>query len=37
MREIVQGRTPLTEYSITAEGRAELGKYLDHMEALIML
>ena len=30
-----KGRTPLTEYSITAEGRAELGKYLDHMEALI--
>jgi len=30
-----KGRTPLTEYAITAEGRAELGKYLDHMEALI--
>ena len=30
-----KGRTPLTEYSITVEGRAELGKYLDHMEALI--
>jgi DNA-binding transcriptional ArsR family regulator len=30
-----KGRTPLTEYSITPEGRAELGKYLDHMEALI--
>ncbi|MEP6704784.1 MAG: transcriptional regulator [Acidobacteriota bacterium] len=30
-----KGRTPLTEYSITAEGRAALGKYLDHMEALI--
>ena len=30
-----KGRTPLTEYAITPEGRAELGKYLDHMEALI--
>jgi DNA-binding transcriptional ArsR family regulator len=29
------GRTPLTEYSITATGRAALKKYLDHMEALI--
>ena len=30
-----KGRTPLTEYSITTDGRAEIGKYLDHMEALI--
>ena len=30
-----KGRTPLTEYAITTEGRAELAKYLDHMEALI--
>jgi len=30
-----KGRTPLTEYSITTDGRAALGKYLDHMEALI--
>ncbi|MEP6945471.1 MAG: transcriptional regulator [Acidobacteriota bacterium] len=30
-----KGRTPLTEYSITKEGRAALTKYLDHMEALI--
>lgn len=30
-----KGRTPLTEYSITTEGRAALGRYLDHMEALI--
>ncbi|PYT00150.1 MAG: transcriptional regulator [Acidobacteria bacterium] len=30
-----KGRTPLTEYAITKAGRAELGKYLDHMEALI--
>jgi DNA-binding HxlR family transcriptional regulator len=29
------GRTPLTEYSITASGRSALEKYLDHMEALI--
>ncbi len=30
-----KGRTPLTEYSITTEGRAALEKYLNHMEALI--
>lgn len=30
-----KGRTPLTEYSITIEGRAALERYLDHMEALI--
>jgi len=30
-----KGRTPLTEYSITKEGKAALEKYLDHMEALI--
>ncbi len=30
-----KGRTPLTEYSITSSGREALGKYLDHMEALI--
>lgn len=29
------GRIPLTEYKITAAGRAALTKYLDHMEALI--
>lgn len=29
------GRTPLTEYSITKTGRSALQKYLDHMEALI--
>lgn len=29
------GRTPLTEYKITAVGRAALQRYLDHMEALI--
>ena len=30
-----RGRTPLTEYSITSEGRKALTRYLDHMEALI--
>src|SRR6478609_3651150 len=30
-----RGRVPLTEYAITKAGRAELAKYLDHMEALI--
>jgi DNA-binding MarR family transcriptional regulator len=29
------GRTPHTEYRITAEGRKALKRYLDHMEALI--
>jgi len=30
-----RGRTPLTEYAITKDGRRALEKYLDHMEALI--
>ena len=30
-----KGRTPLTEYSITTEGRAALERYLNHMESLI--
>ena len=30
-----QGRTPRTRYKITAAGRKALGRYLDHMEALI--
>jgi DNA-binding transcriptional ArsR family regulator len=30
-----KGRVPLTEYTITAEGRQALMRYLDHMEALI--
>jgi len=30
-----RGRTPLTEYAITKDGRKALEKYLDHMEALI--
>jgi len=29
------GRVPRTEYRITAEGRAALDSYLEHMEALI--
>jgi len=29
------GRSPLTEYKITAAGRKALERYLDHMEALI--
>jgi len=29
------GRTPLTEYKITKDGRKALERYLDHMEALI--
>jgi DNA-binding transcriptional ArsR family regulator len=28
-------RMPLTEYKITNDGRMALGRYLDHMEALI--
>ena len=30
-----QGRMPLTEYNITKQGRKALGRYLNHMEALI--
>ncbi|MFN6965008.1 MAG: winged helix-turn-helix domain-containing protein [Pyrinomonadaceae bacterium] len=30
-----KGRMPLTEYIITAEGRAAVERYLNHMEALI--
>jgi len=30
-----KGRTPLTEYKITNDGREALNKYLNHMEALI--
>ncbi len=29
------GRVPLTEYKITQTGKAALGRYLNHMEALI--
>ena len=30
-----EGRTPKTEYSLTAAGRKALERYLDHMEALL--
>lgn len=30
-----QGRTPRSEYRLTAAGRRALERYLDHMEALI--
>jgi len=30
-----KGRMPLTEFTITKDGRAALKRYLDHMEALI--
>lgn len=30
-----EGRTPKTEYELTAMGRRELRAYLDHMEAII--
>ena len=30
-----EGRTPKTEYGLTATGRKELNAYLDHMEAII--
>ena len=29
------GRIPRTEFRLTPEGRSALGRYLDHMEALI--
>ncbi len=31
----IEGRVPRTEYRLTGEGRLALGRYLDHMEALI--
>lgn len=30
-----EGRFPRTEYSLTADGRAALEKYLDHLEAIV--
>ncbi len=30
-----EGRLPRTEYELTAKGRQALGRYLEHMEALI--
>lgn len=35
MKKSFSGRTPLTEYKITAPGRKALEQYLNHMEALI--
>ncbi|MFN0106364.1 MAG: winged helix-turn-helix domain-containing protein [Bryobacteraceae bacterium] len=29
------GRVPRTEYALTADGRAALEKYLDHLEAIV--
>ena len=34
-RKLFDGRVPRTEYQLTAAGRGALGRYLDHMEALI--
>jgi DNA-binding HxlR family transcriptional regulator len=34
-RKSFEGRTPRTEYELTATGRSELQAYLDHMEAII--
>jgi DNA-binding MarR family transcriptional regulator len=35
MEKSFKGRVPLTEYSITREGKKALERYLNHMEALI--
>lgn len=34
-RKAFEGRVPRTEYSLSEEGRKALGRYLDHMEALV--
>jgi DNA-binding MarR family transcriptional regulator len=34
-RKFFDGRTPRTEYLLTAKGREALNRYLNHMEALI--
>ena len=34
-RKAFEGRVPKTRYELTAKGKQALGKYLDHMEALI--
>ena len=34
-RKFFEGRTPRTEYRMTARGRKALERYLDYMEALI--
>jgi DNA-binding transcriptional ArsR family regulator len=33
--KMFEGRTPRTEYKLTASGRRALEKYLDHMTAII--
>ena len=33
--KMFSGRTPRTEYKLTASGRRALEKYLDHMDAII--
>jgi DNA-binding HxlR family transcriptional regulator len=33
--KLFEGRMPKTEYQLTPAGRQALGRYLDHMEALI--
>lgn len=33
--KMFEGRVPKTEYELTTAGRQALGRYLDHMEALI--
>ena len=35
MQKSFKGRVPLTEYSITRDGKRALERYLNHMEALI--
>jgi DNA-binding MarR family transcriptional regulator len=35
MQKSFKGRVPLTEYSITKDGKKALERYLNHMEALI--
>jgi DNA-binding MarR family transcriptional regulator len=34
-RKSFEGRTPRTDYALTAQGRRALASYLDHMEAII--
>lgn len=34
-RKGFDGRVPRTEFELTARGRAALGRYVDHMEALV--
>jgi DNA-binding MarR family transcriptional regulator len=35
VKKSFEGRVPRTEYTLTADGRRALERYLDHMEALI--